>query len=148
MKATITLGTDKKNMTAAELKAELKKQGVVTTMLYVDGKPVMPVGYTSESDKKALIKTVELACDNSNSLVEAMSKLMTACSMSEAPAPKPDETETVLITGRHVILNYTKGIATLNGKVVADLNGKLKVATKTKKKEALVTIAEYVISNL
>ena len=101
------------NKSVVELRKELGSNGVAIENVYVDGQKFCCLGYTSPKDKEAALKAIQVAVDGSESLSEAMSKLMTNANLTDKDI-EPDEE--IKIDGMTMFISYAK-------KAIYDIGG-------------------------
>lgn len=101
-----------------ELRSELNSQGVTIENVYVNGKKFTTIGYCSERDKLACLRAIQTAVDGSETLYEAMHKLMTNANLTDNDI-EPDEE--VKVGGVSYYVSYKdKTLYDSNGKEVVN----------------------------
>jgi len=112
------LNKTKTTKNVVELRSELNAQGAVIENVYVDGEKFVTIGYCSERDKQACLKAIQTAVDSSDTLYDAMRKLMTNANLTDNGI-EPDEE--VKVNGVAYYLSYKdKTLYDCGGKSVVD----------------------------
>lgn len=101
------------NKSVVELRKELGANGTAIENVYVDGQKFCCLGYTSQKDKEAALKAIQSAIDGSNSIGEAMQKLMVNAALTDNNI-EPDEE--IQMNGATMFISYAdKAIYDHNG---------------------------------
>ena len=88
----------------------------------INGQVVGIAGYTSEADRKAMERTIQIVVDGSDTAQEAIGKLNRIAELREAGLSKNNVLEQVKVGANDIIIDYTaRNARALCGKIVADL---------------------------
>lgn len=135
---TITKNETKKNI--VELRKEISANGTTLENVYVDGKPFCCIGYVSEKDKQACLKTIQAAIDNSDNLYEAMMNLRINANLTDNEV-EPDEQ--IDFHGGILFINYRdKALYTASGEEYVNCRDLECELPKAACKEILIRRAE------
>lgn len=100
----MTIEKTNTNKSVIELRKELGDNGVAIENVYVDGQKFCCLGYTSQRDKEAALKAIQVAVDGSENLYEAMQKLMVNANLTDNEIEPDEEIE---VNGTHLFISYT-----------------------------------------
>ena len=114
----MTIEKTNTNKSVLELRKELGDNGVAIENVYVDGQKFCCLGYTSQRDKEAALKAIQVAVDGSETLYEAMQKLTVNANLTDKNID-PDE-EIDLPYGTMFISYADKAIYDQNGNEIVN----------------------------